>query len=1089
MKKLLILATIVLLGGMVAGQVGAVVPSDYGLKEGMTISASGSSDPDVYIINDAGYKRLFLNPAIFGFYGHLGGFAGVKSVTPAVRDAFKTSGLFRNCETNDPKVYGVETTGEDTGMLRWVNTTGAQAVADDPAFFKKVFCINNSEFNWYSKGTAYTSVTQVPAYSRSTTVTPASGLSATLASDNPAAGTVVETQALATLASMNIAGSGSITNVELKRLGTSGDSTLSAVYLFVNGKRVSDAGNVSSGVITFANGSGLFNAPANVQVRSNIADGKAGETVGVQLTKLNTTAVSVSGNIFNVAANATLSTVDLSAPTGPGDFDPGTDVTVWQSTFSVSNNNTYLKRITFREVGSIDKSDIKNMRLYVDGAQVATGSSLDTDGYVTFLMNQRMLTGSRIVKLVADVTGGSTRTMQFVIKGPYDLEVLDEVYNIEVIPTVASATISSTGPTSSTLGNPSVTVSKATDTPTADVVYDAKDVPLARYTMKGYGEDIKIETLAFKTTFATGGTGVEGLRNGRVLIDGQQYGSTTAILIANTDFTVNYTLKKGSTVTVEVRADIHDSTTDNVGNGDTVLVTWEAGNNNHGQAVTSGVMIDIPGTTGTGAIADVDAATINVVTGSMTLAKYNAYNNRTVTVPASSLKLGHFVLTGASSEDINVNTVNVDVDGADQWTVAKLNNVYVKWDGGQSSTKSTVSGTASNSYSVNFTLVKNQTMNLEVWGSVDTFTVAGANDTMQTNMDVSGTTVSSATSVTGAETFGQTLTAGSGSFAVAAGANTPAKQNVYSGQTVNAMDATFTATNDNYTIKEAKFSVASANAASAVSSVILKDGSTTIGTAPLALLASGSYYASFTGLNIPVVAGIDGKTLTAALTFGDVGVNGATSSANAAVTLAYYKATPSSGGSDATSYAGTAGNAIYVHKSLPLVTAVALPNTALVGGEQTISKFTVQGQGSSIGLKKIKFTITDPAALTITSSSYKIYEDGVDLGLAAGQFVEADTSTGKTMVLTFPTEKLIGTTAKTYELKATLGGTIASGDSFVTQITAPSANAAPLDFANVAAAATFVWSDRTSSSHSATTSDWMNDNLVKNLPLSQALTR
>ena len=136
------------------------------LKDGDVISAGGSSDPDVYIVNPNGYKRLFLNPAIFGFYGHLGGFSKVKSATSTTRDVFVTSGLFRNCETNDKKVYGVETTGEDTGVLHWVNTTGEQAVADDPNFFKKVFCINTNEFNWYKKGTDYTTVNQIPDYSR-----------------------------------------------------------------------------------------------------------------------------------------------------------------------------------------------------------------------------------------------------------------------------------------------------------------------------------------------------------------------------------------------------------------------------------------------------------------------------------------------------------------------------------------------------------------------------------------------------------------------------------------------------------------------------------------------------------------------------------------------------------------------------------------------------------------------------------------------------------------------------------------------------------------------------------------------------------
>lgn len=136
------------------------------LKEGDVISAAGSSDPDVYIVNAWGYKRLFLNPVIFGFYGHLGGFSKVKITVAPVRDTLVTSGLFRNCETNDEKVYGVESTGEDTGTLHWVNTTGAQAVADDANFFKKVFCINSKEFGWYKQSAPYTSVNQIPSYTR-----------------------------------------------------------------------------------------------------------------------------------------------------------------------------------------------------------------------------------------------------------------------------------------------------------------------------------------------------------------------------------------------------------------------------------------------------------------------------------------------------------------------------------------------------------------------------------------------------------------------------------------------------------------------------------------------------------------------------------------------------------------------------------------------------------------------------------------------------------------------------------------------------------------------------------------------------------
>src|SRR3989344_3271203 len=90
-------ATVLSLSGvLLVPFAGAVAPADYGLKEGDVVSAAGSDDPDVYIVNEHGFKRLFLNPAIFNFYGHLGGFAAVKNVSAVTRDAFVTSGLFRN---------------------------------------------------------------------------------------------------------------------------------------------------------------------------------------------------------------------------------------------------------------------------------------------------------------------------------------------------------------------------------------------------------------------------------------------------------------------------------------------------------------------------------------------------------------------------------------------------------------------------------------------------------------------------------------------------------------------------------------------------------------------------------------------------------------------------------------------------------------------------------------------------------------------------------------------------------------------------------------------------------------------------------
>ena len=142
-------------------------PNLYGFTEGDVVSSHGvDGDPDIFIVNRFAYKRLFVNPEIFNLYGHLG-FAKVKTITPAIKNSFGTSGLFRNCETNDQKVWGLEVQTEDVAVLHHVQVGGDQAVQQDPNFFKKVFCINSREEALYPKSpVAYTSLNQLPHYAR-----------------------------------------------------------------------------------------------------------------------------------------------------------------------------------------------------------------------------------------------------------------------------------------------------------------------------------------------------------------------------------------------------------------------------------------------------------------------------------------------------------------------------------------------------------------------------------------------------------------------------------------------------------------------------------------------------------------------------------------------------------------------------------------------------------------------------------------------------------------------------------------------------------------------------------------------------------
>jgi len=132
---------------------GMAKPEDYGLKEGDLIRAEG--DFDVFIINQAGYKRLFLNPEIFNMYKHLGGWSSIKTVRPQVRDAFITSNYYRYTES--PKVYTLEVIGEDTGKLHWLNIAADQFLSSG-AKPESIFTINKSELDWYPKGADKTAI-------------------------------------------------------------------------------------------------------------------------------------------------------------------------------------------------------------------------------------------------------------------------------------------------------------------------------------------------------------------------------------------------------------------------------------------------------------------------------------------------------------------------------------------------------------------------------------------------------------------------------------------------------------------------------------------------------------------------------------------------------------------------------------------------------------------------------------------------------------------------------------------------------------------------------------------------------------------
>jgi hypothetical protein len=1138
----------------------AAVPSDYGLTEGNTISASGTNDPDVYIVNELGYKRLFLNPVIFSFYGHLGGFANVKSVSAVARDAFPTSGLFRNCETNDQAVWAVEVNGEDTAVFHHVAMSGDAAVAQDSNFFKKVFCINNNEANWYPKSpNDYTSLSQVPVYARvpGSTPTPTSvgvgPVSASLSPDNPASGTVIAGQGVADLAHFrltNPAGNAvAVNSLKFQRLGISGDTTFANVYVFsLNpNARLTDAVTPSSGVITVNGGtstSTIVTVPGNsyvdIAVKTDVyGTSTSGQTIGVALTQVNGMAVSgLNGNLFQIAAAPSdLATAQFTAAISQGSpattsvtpatgtTDPLRDTVVWQDIVSINNKNIYLKSFALRQTNSINNADVSNFRLFIDGTQVAQVQNLDANGYVTFnpVSPVTVLTGSRTVKILADITGGTSRKLTLSLRSSADVQMTDSNYGSGVSATIASSNTFPLNGGDLSINSGSIVVQKDVSSPSGNVVKGTSDAVLGRWTFTAYGEPTKVSTLIVGVH---SGTGTEkGLRNGRIMVypvgnsaAAQQYGSTTSLQVqptsttASVSFTTNLVVNPGTPVMVEARADIYDNVaaTDVTAALDTLTADLYTGSSN-GQGMVSLTTSAVP-------TARINANTLTIAAGSMTISQNASFPSQQIVVPQSNVRIGSFVVAGNTSEAVNVNTLTLDVTaGGANGVIGDLTNVYLKWNGIPTSTKSSITATG-NTYSVNQTLPVNGNIIVDVYSDLANEAAA----TYISKVAISGTTVQSAQTVntiangtsatSAAVTFtGQTMTIGSSVFASAVAAANPAARIVASNQSYDVAKFTFTSTVGNSQISELQFKTLASSSQAGIASVTLKkaDG-TVLGAGSLSSSGNSQFvtFGSLSGLTAPANSS-DGVTVTVAVTTGGVGVNMASSALNVGMTLNYVKYTDPTGvlGTDNTD---RVGQATYLHAAYPIVTAVALPSTLLTTGVQTISKFTVAATNGSIGLGRFYWTINKSSTENVSSTSWQLLENGIDIssfGQWASLSVGAPSVAGKlswTASSSAPfngsLERLVSsTTPNTYELRVNVTAVGSAGDSYQANLTRATAVLTPSTAETFAIAhgsgilttggPALVWSDRSAASHTQSTADWMNDYLINSFPISQGLNK
>lgn len=961
------------------------------------------------------------------------------------------------------------------------------------------------------------------------------GLKVMLASDSPVNVSLVQGQAAGELAKFTFANPTSasivVTNLAFKRIGVSNDSTMTNVYIYNGAVRLTDSAGVSNSAFNYSNPTGLFTVPAGstytVSVRSDIAGSTSGQQIGVQLVSVgasgaldSSVSFPINSGLQSVSA-ATLATVDFNTTTLPSvsTVDPQADYVVWQNTVTVGTRAVTMKSFALRNIGSIQTGDVRNFRLYVDGVQVGSAvAAVDANSMITFDLSAspvRMETGGRVVKVLADVVGGASRTFSMSLRYPSDAIMVDTDLNQPVLPTANGSTFSARTATSATINSISTSapsITRASDSPTQNVSVGASNVKWASFKFLANGEDVKVESLNVNVNTSVHNGGLD---NGKVFLNGVQIGSTKDLVEAtdvNFTFGSSMILKAGTVATVDIYADAKTSTSTNLSNNETVAVSLTAGSQN-GQGQISLSSVNVP--TGT-----VSGNTITVASASLTATKASGYGNQTIIAGSQNAKIGSFTLSSGSTEGVNVNTIEIAFASAVSATITDLVLKDSSTGTAISTSKSTVGTT--NSFSVSVNIPASGTKTIDVYANVKTAAESGAipATTVSTNTTGTASITGNSVSVGTAATL-QTITIGSAVLTAAVNTgSTPDSANVVAGaSSVKVGSFRFTTQYSGYTVDKIAVKIP-ANAATSVSSVTLKykdmNGAEQTSTQALALSSgAGQTHATstFTGLTFYIPENTD-RDLDVYVSIPTI-ASGASTGAAISVLLDAgegFNATDSSGTADTTlnatdlNSAATSGKGtLYVRKSIATLSAVALDSTTLqAGSDQVLGRVKVSADASGdIGWKKLSFTVNKTAAITLgATSTIKLWDitsgsavsvAGV-FGTTTGSLVGGDSLSGLTSGnLTFVADSEQQVTmgsSRTYELRGTVGG-IASGANSVsvsianpsTSITTGTATGVAAD--TVASTPSFGWTDRSSIStvHSESTSDWTDDYLVKTLPL------
>jgi peptidoglycan hydrolase-like protein with peptidoglycan-binding domain len=643
--------------------------------------------------------------------------------------------------------------------------------------------------------TTTTGTTTTGTTTTGTTVTPVTGtgLNVRLSPLNPAAGSLISSTGAAAsripvLAVDLTAGTGSavaVSQINFKKVGVLSDSSISGAYLVEGGKVIAQYNSISSGVVTF---SGLSLSVAAGQTRTiyvaidPAAGLSAGNTVSFALNAAaditstdalgsavaETGTFPMQGNIFTITSvsNPSLATLTIASSSIGTTVTAGTQANIvgaWN--FTVSNSKVNLTTINFKIIGSANKSDLKNVKIYVNGSQVgSTLSSAASDGSAFFDLSAApgvLNTGSNNVQLYADVMGSPSYNFQFEILNSYDVNAVDSQYNVPI-------TAESDAGTLVTINQGQITVTAASNTPTGNVAKGQSSVTIAKFTIYAAGEAVKVKWLDVGLDITSLLTGMDtSLRNLALTDDaGGQVGttintlSTTVTCTANSaggagyafssssyrtcfgsnSSPINYIIPANTTRVLSLKVDVQSTASF------TTITGRLMGDASNLQGLTSSALSSSAGATG---------SAMTLASNSLTVSANSALGTQNIAAGATNRRIGSYSLAASSAEGVTVSNVTVLL-GANG---ASFQNLKVMLNGGTTQFGQTTGVLANNgSYSFSgtpFAIPAGQSITVDIYANILSGTTAGSKATITTLSGCSASGALSYTAISCTSTAGQ----------------------------------------------------------------------------------------------------------------------------------------------------------------------------------------------------------------------------------------------------------------------------------------------------------------------------------------------